>query len=237
MPKKFLVLLLLFLAMATVGASIYKWVDEQGKTVYSDKAPHGKTAQPVYIPPQPPKEELERAQQELERQREKLRADREQESDRLRSTSEDSTQLAPFPPNATSEYLATKGTGISYDFNSGRLVAQYNISVQARPDIPVGAYLEFRFENPADQGNPFIVSRTVKVTRNIKDDVLIIRSPEVEGLKCRNYEVLVEVYESEKKTKLLGSHRQLIQSRVDTARVHSMEQMFDNLARLKQICP
>lgn len=237
MPKRLLVLLLLFLAMATLGASIYKWVDEQGKTVYSDKPPHGKAAQPVNIAPQPPKEVLEQAQQELEKQRQRLRADREQESSKLRGTSEHSTQLGPLPPNATSEYLATKGTGISYDFNSGRLVAKYWISVQARSDIPVGAYLEFRFENPADQGNPFIVSRTVRVTRNIKDDVLSAWSPEVEGLKCRNYEVLVEVYESEKKARLLGSHRQLIQSRVDTARIHSKEQIFDDLARLKQSCP
>jgi len=223
--------------MATVGASIYKWVDEQGKTVYSDKPPHGKTAQPVYIPPQPPKEELERAQQELERQREKLRADREQENSKLRSTSEHSTQLGPLPPNATSEYLATKGSGISYDFHSGRLVAQYWVSVQARPDIPVGTYLEFHFENPADHENPLVVSRTVEVTRNIKEDMFTVRSSEVEGLKCRNYEVQVEVYESEKKTKLLGNHRQLIQSRVDTARVHSIEQMFDDLRRFKQSCP
>ena len=83
-----------------------------------------------------------------------------------------------------------------------------------------------------------MVSRTVGVTpRNIKEDTFFVLSPEVEGLKCRDYEVLVNVYESGEKTKLLGSHRQLIQSRVDAARVRSIEQMLDDLARRQHICP
>ncbi|MGB7816780.1 MAG: DUF4124 domain-containing protein [Methylotenera sp.] len=92
MPKKLLVLLLFFLAMAALGASIYKWVDEQGKTVYSDKPPHGKTAHPVYIPPQPPKVDLEHAQQELERQREKLRVNREQKENVPAPLSDENTR-------------------------------------------------------------------------------------------------------------------------------------------------
>ena len=45
MPKKLLVLLLLFIAMATVAATIYKWVDENGITHYSAIPPANQKAQ------------------------------------------------------------------------------------------------------------------------------------------------------------------------------------------------
>jgi hypothetical protein len=68
MPKSLVILLLLF-AGVTIAGGIYKWVDEQGRTVYSDKPPPGKAAQHVDTPPQPPNELPNRAQQGLETQR------------------------------------------------------------------------------------------------------------------------------------------------------------------------
>jgi hypothetical protein len=59
----------MFLAGVAIAGGIYKWVDDQGRTVYSDTPQPGKAAQPVDIPPQPPKEVLERAQQKLEKLR------------------------------------------------------------------------------------------------------------------------------------------------------------------------
>lgn len=68
MPK-YLLILLILLAGVTIAGGVYKWVDEQGRTVYSDTPPSGKVAQPVDIPPQPPRKVLEQAQQGLEKQR------------------------------------------------------------------------------------------------------------------------------------------------------------------------
>ena len=67
--SRYLLILLILVAGGTIAAGVYKWVDEKGRTVYSDTPPPGKAAQPVDIPPPPPKEVLERAQRELEKQR------------------------------------------------------------------------------------------------------------------------------------------------------------------------
>jgi hypothetical protein len=51
MPKKLLVLLLLFIAMATIAATIYKWVDEKGVTHYSATPPDNQKGQKIQISP------------------------------------------------------------------------------------------------------------------------------------------------------------------------------------------
>ena len=69
--SRYLLILLIFLAGVTLAGGIYKWVDEQGRTIYSDTQPSGKITQKVVLPPQPPKEILLRAQQELEKLKKK----------------------------------------------------------------------------------------------------------------------------------------------------------------------
>src|SRR5574338_104103 len=69
MSSKYALLALALAASETLAGGIYKWVDEQGRTVYSDTPPPGKTAKEVDLPPQPPKEQLDAAQEALERQR------------------------------------------------------------------------------------------------------------------------------------------------------------------------
>lgn len=70
MPRR-LLFLLIFIAGVSIAGGVYKWVDEHGHTVFSEKPPSGKTAQQVKLPPQPPKAVLERAHQE-EHSREEL---------------------------------------------------------------------------------------------------------------------------------------------------------------------
>jgi len=50
----------MFFAAAS-ASSVYKWVDENGATHYSDKVPAGKAGGEVHIPPPPPKEVTEEA--------------------------------------------------------------------------------------------------------------------------------------------------------------------------------
>ena len=99
--SRYLLILLIFLAGVTIAGGIYKWVDEQGRTVYSDTPPPGKAAQPVGIPPQPPKEVLERAhQQRLEKQRQ----ERQRHTEREEATKSQKSQEAA----AEREALARK---------------------------------------------------------------------------------------------------------------------------------
>lgn len=72
MLRRLLIFLILFAGVSIAGG-IYKWVDEHGITVFSETPSSGKTAQQVKLPPQPPKEVLERAHQEWQR-REQLEA-------------------------------------------------------------------------------------------------------------------------------------------------------------------
>lgn len=83
MPR-YLLILLILLASVTIAGGFYKWVDEQGRTVYSDTPPPGKAAQQVDLPPEPPTAVLERAQQDLEKRRDELQR-REQPQDVLGS--------------------------------------------------------------------------------------------------------------------------------------------------------
>ena len=92
MPKKLLVLLLLFLAITAVGATIYKWVDEKGVTYYSATPPPNQKAQKVQTAPPPPaavdggRPALKTLQEE-EQEFQKRRAERQQESNRIEESS------------------------------------------------------------------------------------------------------------------------------------------------------
>jgi hypothetical protein len=52
MAKRLFIVLLLFMG-AAMAEGVYKWVDEQGRTVYSDKPPPGKAARQIEVPAQP----------------------------------------------------------------------------------------------------------------------------------------------------------------------------------------
>ena len=54
MFKKVLILVLPLLAVATLAAPIYKWVDEKGVTHYSEKPPPKQKVQEIQVQPAPP---------------------------------------------------------------------------------------------------------------------------------------------------------------------------------------
>lgn len=71
MHKNMLILVLSLLAATTLGATIYKWVDEEGVTHYTETHPLGKKAEKVDTPPPPPKQVTEDAQRKLQNLRER----------------------------------------------------------------------------------------------------------------------------------------------------------------------
>jgi len=123
------------------------------------------------------------------------------------------SQLGPLPDNTLSEYIETVSTGIAA--KPGKLSAQFTIGLKARRGLPAGAYLEVHFPDPADLDKKDIES---KVLASGETEAFIM-SPAHRDIKCWNYEILVYVYRGDSKTKLLGTHRQVIQSRVNYARV------------------
>ena len=54
MHKKMLLLVLSLLAVATLGATIYKWVDEKGVTHYSETQPPKQKVREIQVQPTPP---------------------------------------------------------------------------------------------------------------------------------------------------------------------------------------
>lgn len=54
MRKNLLIFVILVLATATVGGTIYKWVDEKGVTHYSEQPPSNQKARKLEIQPAPP---------------------------------------------------------------------------------------------------------------------------------------------------------------------------------------
>lgn len=128
--------------------------------------------------------------------------------------------LGPLPPNESSEYIESR-SGIL--FNIQNLVGQFHITLKAKPKLPSGAYLVAHFENPANPDNPIVVG---KVRQGSEEEVLIL-SPELKGIKCWNYEIVVYVYQDSSKSKLLGTHHQGIQSRVNLDKVKTAEDLLD----------
>jgi hypothetical protein len=123
------------------------------------------------------------------------------------------SQLGPLPENTVSEYLETTSTGITAD--PGERSARFTINLKARKSLPAGAYLEVHFPAPADPDKKYIDS---KVLRTGEREAFFM-SPKSRDIKCWNYEVLVQVYRGDSRTRLLDTHRQIIQSRVNYARV------------------
>lgn len=235
MRRSLAYLLLSLLPIAASAGSIYKWTDEQGKIHYSDQPIGNKNAKKIEVPAPPSKEEIECAKERHERMK--------QEAERLEKNRRDQSGsaqkfLGPLPPNTSSEFLTTTSTGVLYSFRSGRVISQYSISLKANPEIPAGAYLDAHFENPLDVSKPMVVGKRINVSeRGIKEDIFQILSPEFEGIRCRNYEILVNVYSNDKKDNLLGRHRQFVQSRVDSSLISSPAQMIQDLAKKGHCCP
>jgi hypothetical protein len=174
--------------------------------------------------------------------------------------------LGPLPPNVSSEYLETKGTNwsLNFDKKKGKVVARISIVIGPKPDLPTGAYLEVRFDNPADPNVPIVVdlprgaqqgANPFEVYLGTKlgdfndpnspfiygselegEKAISVFSPETQGLKCKNYKIVVNVYRDSSKAQLLGVHEQFIQSVVDTDMVNSLTELLEALTHPGRYC-
>jgi hypothetical protein len=229
-------LFLFVLAAPVLAGTVYKWTDAQGRTYYSDTPIPGTRAERVELPEGPCKEDIDAAQRRSAAEK----ALEEQRRKELAASRSDVTPptlaLPPLPQNARSEYLTTVGTGILFDPTSARALAQFSLSLRPAASVPDGAYIEARFENPGDARTPLRASKTVERNPEGGRDALIL-SPSFAGLRCGTFLATVDLYEDASKKRLLGTHQQAIQSRVDLGHVTSVEQFWEEIRRFGKCCP
>ena len=224
MKKIILLICIMSIAGISLGA-MYKWVDEEGRVHYSDQPTDDYKTKEVDIEPGPTQEDVKEAQEIAKKWHSKQ--ERQQSSSTAPSLS--LTKLGPLPENQSSEYIETVATGI--DFNTKRLIARFTLTLKPTNRLPFGAFLEVRFPNPADPINPFVVGKIRKGSTS----KLYFSSPDLQGLKCWNYELVTYIYRGSSKSVLLGTHSQLVQSRVNMDKVRGGVELFTAIS--KGNCP
>lgn len=123
------------------------------------------------------------------------------------------------PRATTSKYLRTSAANLRVNTRKPGFPTYYFLSLEVLDSLDQGAFLEVQFENPSDPKNPIIVTRDL-LPKQRKID---IESPEVHGLEpYQGYIMLVHIYDNKAKANLLGTHRQVIQSITDQAKVEKM---------------
>lgn len=213
--------LLLALALCEIANAqpVYRWVDEQGRVHYSDAPPAKAKATEIPCPQYPSGTEAGKARREAQRPERRFEAT--SGADAKTPADEYSTRFDPAPVLASSDYMRTISASVGCNNwrNPQRARFSFSLVTQLRPDIPSDAVLEANFEDPMDPKRPLTVSLplgklpTPLYRRPIR---LPINSPSVDVIRCRNYEVTINVLRNEQSRDLLGTHRQLIQSRIDS---------------------
>lgn len=155
----------------------------------------------------------------------------------LRVTSRLSAPSGPLPNSTSSEYLETRGSGFVFDSNPTPPVVSHYISLRPKWIRPAKAYLEVQFENPVSPDTPIVVGHTFE-KRTIKEasEQIMIRSPHLGALKCKDYEIKVVVYRDASKSDLLGTHIQFSRSTVNTERATSREEVAEALLGQRNSC-
>jgi hypothetical protein len=98
----------------------------------------------------------------------------------------------------------------------GKLEVYQYIVLDAKPALPEDVLFVVHFENAARTGKPYIAEKERGSRKSIE-----IRSPHMAGVRCQSYEVLIYVYQSQFKSKVLGKHRHVNHSMVDTTGMKS----------------
>jgi hypothetical protein len=211
-------------------AKICKWVDENGVTHYAEKCPEQVDSTEVNIHAPPSNNQVEDARQRSQALLQQRSIRQAQATSPAPFHSLPLEQLGPLPENTTSVYVKTTGADLTYDSQNR---GQFFLSLEARDNLPKGAYLEAYFPNPANPDRKHVVDEQLR-----KEGATVrMLSPKSDGFKCWNYEVEVFVYRDKTKGELLDTHRQTIQSRVDLSLVNNPIELTTVLAKIGGKCP
>lgn len=236
--------ILLTLIGSVHAQNVYRWTDQQGRIHYTDVPSHAVKATEIQCPPLPTPQQVEDAKQRMRREQQaveemlaqRLAADRTEGIPRP-------SGLGPLPSNEASRYMRTRGVGVSCEWRPGQppnYAYGFTLALQVHDDVPVGAVIEAEFENPSDAARPLLAQAKIDDSGpgQVKVIDVFLLSPLVDTIRCGNYGVSVRLYRSKQSRELLGTHQQLIQSRVDSALWRALgPNVFDYLSRHGHVCP
>ncbi len=226
------VMSLLVLAGTACAGEMCKWVDEDGCVHYAASCPPGVESEKLALPAPPTDAQRTAAAEGYESAREYLddrddQRSKDGDGDRFRSIS--TAALGPLPENLESRYLTTTSThfGIHIDDMSYSLM----LTVKAKPNLPIGSLLQAHIPDPSNRHAHVIIERTVER----KGQTLVFHAGSLKAMYCQNFPVIVRVYEDFSAQRLLGTHRQTIQARVDSRLVKSRSDLV--AAVTNGLCP
>lgn len=231
--RPLLLCLLVLCAVAARGGEVYKWTDAQGRVHYSQSPPDGAPVQVVPIQPSPaPVPPQTRQTRQASGPPAEMAADVPQEPLPGRP--------GPLPEDQVSEYLRTLSTSMSYNFNLSPPLYRFAIRIRVRSDVPVGAVLVADFEDPTAAGRLLHATARVVITSGYPQkiiDEILLQSPNFTEVRCRNYAVVIRLYQDERSRSPMGTHRQLIQSRMDSRLLRANPDWITRLHGAGHVCP
>ncbi|MCM8611450.1 DUF4124 domain-containing protein [Accumulibacter sp.] len=214
---------MLLLAGDAAAQKVYRWVDKQGQVHFSDAPAEDAKSSEVPCAPPPTPRQVDEARQRAERERQAVEAAAAARAQRDASRLSGTANAAPFgptPENVTSELMRTVGTAVTCDERQpSRLQHTFVLQLHVDPHVPAGAYFEAEFENEHDARKPLRAGGELRAVGfpEVKEESVTLVSPPFDTVRCRNYEVVVRLYRGRTSRELLGTHRQKIGSRVDSA--------------------
>jgi len=195
------------------GTHLYQWVDDEGVTHYSERPPPDRYREQsreldihAPAPSAPPPQRLEHT---------KPTVIQPPESPDSGVMSENDSAL-PWPSRSESKFFSVFSNFSGSRMRKGKLEVYQYIVLDAKPALPEDVLFVVHFENATRTGKPYIVEKERGSRKSIE-----IRSPHMAGVRCQSYEVLIYVYQSQSKSKILGKHRHVNRSMVDTTGMKS----------------
>jgi hypothetical protein len=212
--------ILLAAALDANDAEVYKWVDEHGVVHYTDRPPAGRECREVDLPrPLPPTGgELQPGpyEQAIEEQKARKRV----KEAGLSPPHGAGLPRVPMPESEVSPYFETVSSGISWSTET--LCGRFRLTLKPAATLPTVFRVEAHFPDPGDSARERVVS-----TRGSQSDGrIVLESPRLRGFECKNYRVVVNVFDPRDLETPIGAHYQFIQSTIDLDKVHSAEQLL-----------
>lgn len=204
-----LALATLLLTTSAVAGTLYRWVDDQGVTNFSQTPPPSGEAEveeqeiPTFAPP-PAREP---AGPEVRRKP---------------PPAELPNIPGVLPENARSRLLESKGSYYRTHLEGGKVQITQQLVVKALPGLPKGAYLEVTFPNLLNPLEPYVVG----YVRQGSESEMTITSPTFEGSRCGTFTIRVDVYRNRHRLSHLDTLNQGILFRVDSRGFDDPEELF-----------
>lgn len=212
------VMLTLVAIVPAFGDEFCKWTDENGVVHYAEKCPNNIKSAIVATQDERTESQIRLAEEHTKSLLSKPTQFGKSTGQSQRYRSLPKKKLGSLPPNNTSEFLRT--TGANYSLNNQTLQGNFVLFLEARENIPEGAWVEAAFPDPSNIEKFDLVGNSVGPNQNF-----VLESPPTRDLKCWNYLIQVGIFSDSSKQNLMGIHQQVIQSHVNLELVKNSDDL------------